>query len=140
MKRLFFTLSVLLMAFCGLNTNAKTTRKSIPPTLTNKLEINAGVKFIMCGVIGQGEGAVMIMKGTTGTFEYAGVKKKLVFKSYNTRTKQLILSEYNKKGQYVGKFVGKYIISHVYPFSSYIGNFTNVNGHTTEFALHEPSD
>ena len=133
-------MSLLLMTVMCINSIAKPISNYPLPTPTEICNINAGVNFVMYGVIGQSEGAIMIMNGTTGTFEYAGAKKKLVFKSYNSRTKQLILSEYNKKGQYVGKFVGKYIISHVYPFSSYIGKFTNVNGHTTEFALHEPAD
>lgn len=140
MKKMILTISLFIMTIMGVNTIAKPIIICTPPTLSVISSPKAGVHFVMIGLIGQSEGAIMTMNGTTGTFEYAGAKKKLVFKSYNSRTKQLILSEYNKKGQYVGKFVGKYIISHTYPFSSYIGKFTNVNGHTTEFALHEPAD
>lgn len=140
MKKSIFTMSLFIMTVMCLNLEAKSIWCATTPSKNLTNHINAGVRFVMYGVIGQSESAIMTMNGTTGTFEYAGAKKKLVFKSYNYKTKQLILSEYNKKGQYVGKFVGKYIISRIYPFSSYIGKFTNVNGHTTEFALHEPAD
>lgn len=99
----------------------------------------AGIYFSVWGYIG-GAHCEMEMNGTTGTFEYSGIKRKLKFVSYNKRTKQLVLNEYDLKGRYVGKFVGIY--DEFYEPAkqmtcmTYNGTFTNTNGKKVEFSMY----
>lgn len=100
--------------------------------INNPLNVLAttGVRFDMYGTIGN-EHAHMEMNGSTGTFEYAGIKRKLKFSSYNSRTGRLIISEYDLRGKYIGKFNG------IYRAYEYHGVFTNTRGGKAEFSLVE---
>lgn len=107
--------------------------------VSNDNKQQAGIDFFVWGYIG-GAHCEMEMSGATGTFEYSGIKRKLKFVSYNKRTKQLVLNEYDMKGRYVGKFVGHYEEFYVpekqMTCMTYSGYFTNTKGKKVEFSMY----
>ena len=104
-----------------------------------KQQRKAGIYFGGWGYIG-GAHAEIEMNGMTGEFEYSGIKRKLKFVSYNKRTGVLVLSEYDLKGRYIGKFVGHYAEFYVpekgMTCMSYEGTFTNTKGGKAKFMLY----
>jgi hypothetical protein len=136
MKRTFL---LMLFSACMSMTQAAETRVWTSPIDVFSQMQHAGIDFFVWGYIG-GAHCEMEMNGMNGTFEYAGLKRKLKFVSYNKRTKQLVLNEYDQKGRYIGKFVGHYeeffVKEKDMTCMTYAGTFTNSKGKKTEFSMY----
>ena len=135
MKRTFL---LLILSACMTMTQAAAPREWTSSIAAAQMQ-KAGINFFVWGHIG-GAHCEMEMNGMTGTFEYSGIKRKLKFVSYNKRTKQLVLNEYDLKGRYVGKFVGHYEEFYVpekqMDCMTYSGTFTNTKGKKVEFSMY----
>lgn len=128
MKKNVFISLLLVFSLVSLTSSAHRFENDINNPLLKY--VMTGVRFDMIGTIG-GADAWMEMYGSTGVFEYSGIKRKLKFSSYNRRTGRLIISEYDLKGKYIGKFNG------IYKDCDYIGVFTNKKGGKSRFELTE---
>lgn len=121
--------NILLTLLLGVSLSA-----TLPATPSNTAVISEhmqsnGIYFVLFGSIGDAY-CEMVMNGSTGTFQYNNIKRKLKFGSYNRNTKQLILNEYDLRGKYIGKFVGRY------ESYSYQGVFTNTKGGKANFYVY----
>ena len=129
MRNNYFTIAMMALFLMAPASLMARTTNPVPEPTENVQQ--RGVRFWMHGSIGGTEYAIMEMNGMTGSFEYAGIKRKLKFSSYDRKTGKLILSEYDLKGKYIGQFVGTY-----QPLKgTYKGTFTNTKGGKTNFEL-----